>query len=67
LSFGGNGNFRGTRLGAAAYALLVRIVGELTAAAAAATEPKKRLLYRLFIGSSRASGIDDEGRLASRL
>jgi hypothetical protein len=47
-SFGGNGNFRGTRVGAAAYALLVRIVGELTAAAAAA-EAKKRLLDRLFM------------------
>jgi hypothetical protein len=49
LSFGGNGSFRGTRLGAAAYALLVRIVGQLTAAPAAAAEPKKRLLERLFM------------------
>jgi hypothetical protein len=29
---------------------LVRIVGELTAAPAAATEPKKRLRDRLFMG-----------------
>jgi hypothetical protein len=47
-SFGGNGNFRGTREGAA-YTLLVTIVGELTTAAATATEPRKRLLGRLFI------------------
>jgi hypothetical protein len=49
LSFGGTGNFRGTRLGASAYALLARIVGELTTAATAPTEPKKRLLDKLFM------------------
>jgi hypothetical protein len=37
------------REGASASALVVRIMGELAAAAAAATDPKKRLLDTVFM------------------
>jgi len=43
----------------------MRIAGELTAAAAAATEPKKRLLDRLFMRKPpvRAKGDDENIKL----
>jgi hypothetical protein len=64
LSFGGYGSFLGTREGASAYAVLIRIVGELAAAAAAATEPKKRLLDRVFMRTPRF--LDESFLLAVR-
>jgi len=52
LSFG-NGNFLGIRVAASAYALLVRIAGQVAVAVAAtATEPKKLLRDRVFITTS---------------
>jgi hypothetical protein len=53
LSFG-NGNFLGIRVAASAYALVVRIAGQVAVAVAAATatEPKKLLRDRVFITTS---------------